>query len=216
MKQTNKQTIGEEIANSISHGIMAILGIIFMILLLIKSNTSREYIAASIFGFGMINLYLMSTLYHAIHHEKAKGVFQRFDHLSIYILIGGTFAPLLLLLPSIQEPFFLGIGLGPLVFIIQWSFIALGVIFKAIWIKRYQKLHLAIYLVMGWSALIFINHILAFNLSAFYLVILGGISYTIGVGFYVLPKIKYFHFIWHIFVGLGTVFQFIAIYLYIY
>jgi hemolysin III len=193
MKQTNKQTIGEEIANSISHGIMAILGIIFMILLLIKSNTSREYIAASIFGFGMINLYLMSTLYHAIHHEKAKGVFQRFDHLSIYILIGGTFAPLLLLLPSIQEPFFLGIGLGPLVFIIQWSFIALGVIFKAIWIKRYQKLHLAIYLV-----------------------ILGGISYTIGVGFYVLPKIKYFHFIWHIFVGLGTVFQFIAIYLYIY
>jgi hemolysin III len=143
-------------------------------------------------------------------------VFQRFDHLSIYILIGGTFAPLLLLLPSIQEPIFLGLGLGPIVFILQWSFILLGVIFKAIWIKRYQKLHLTVYLAMGWSALLFINHLLAFNLNAFYLVVLGGLSYTIGVGFYVFPKIKYFHFIWHIFVALGTVFQFIAIYLYIY
>lgn len=216
MKNSNIQTVGEEIANSISHGIMAILGIVFMILLLIKSNTTTEYIASSIFGFGMINLYLMSTLYHAIHHEKAKNVFQRFDHLSIYILIGGTFAPLLLLLPSIQEPIFLGLGLGPIVFILQWSFILLGVVFKAIWIKRYQKLHLTVYLAMGWSALLFINHLLSFNLNAFYLVVFGGLSYTIGVGFYVFPKIKYFHFIWHIFVALGTVFQFIAIYLYIY
>lgn len=216
MKKTHKQTIGEEIANSISHGIMAILGMVFMILLLVKSNETKEYLAAIIFGFGMINLYLMSTLYHAIAHEKAKDVFQRFDHLSIYILIGGTFAPLLLLLPSIQEPFVLGIGLGPLVFIIQWSFILIGVIFKAIWIKKFQKLHLVIYLLMGWSALIFINQLMNFNMNAFYLVVLGGISYTIGVGFYIFPKIKYFHFIWHLCVGLGTVFQFIAIYLYIY
>ena len=216
MKKTNIQTMGEEIANSISHGVMAILGIVFMILLLVKSDTTIEYIAAIIFGFGMINLYLMSTLYHAIHHKKAKSVFQRLDHLSIYILIGGTFAPLLLLLPSIQEPIFLGLGLGLIIFIIQWSFILLGVIFKAIWIKRYQKLHLVIYLAMGWSALLFINHLLAFNLNAFYWVGLGGLSYTIGVGFYMFPKIKYFHFIWHIFVALGTVFQFLAIYLYIY
>ncbi len=216
MKKSQHQTLGEEIANAISHGFMALLGIAFMVLLLVRADATKEVLAALIFGFGMINLYTMSTLYHALANPKAKALFQRFDHLSIYLLIGGTFAPPLLLLESLQVPLFLGLGLGPLLFIVQWIFILIGVIFKAIFIKRFQKLHLVIYLLMGWSALIFINQLLAFDQNAFILVLLGGISYTIGVGFYVFPKIKYFHFVWHLFVGLGTVFQFIAIYSYIY
>ncbi len=218
MKQGKKQTLGEEIANAVSHGVMAIFGIVALILLLIKSTNALEVTGAIIFGFGMINLYTMSTIYHALFHQKAKSVFQRFDHLSIYILIGGTFAPPLLLLPALQTPVFgiSGLGLGPLLFIIQWILIIIGIVFKSIWIKKFAKLHLFIYLAMGWSALIFIQQLMAFDPRAFWLVLSGGIAYSIGVAFYVFPQIKYFHFVWHIFTSLGTVLQFIAIYAYIY
>jgi hemolysin III len=218
MKLTHTQTLGEEIANAISHGVMAIFGLVALILLLVKANTTTEVIAAIIFGFGMINLYTMSTIYHALFHPTAKSVFQRFDHLSIYILIGGTFAPALLLLPELQEPLFgiSGLGLGPVLFIIQWILILIGVIFKSIWIKKYAKLHVFIYLAIGWSALIFAQQLLAYQAAAFWLVFAGGVAYSIGVVFYAFPKIKYFHFIWHIFTGIGTVLQFIAIYGYLY
>jgi len=218
MKETNIQTLGEEIANAVSHGLMAIFGVVALVLLLIKSDTTIEVTAAIIFGFGIINLYTMSTLYHALFHPMAKNVFQRFDHLSIYILIGGTFAPPLLLLPALQEPVFgiEGLGMGPTLFIIQWILIGIGVIFKSIWIKKYAKLHLFLYLAMGWSAVIFIQQLFAFDSRAFWLVLVGGLSYSVGVAFYVFPKIKYFHFIWHIFTMIGTVLQFIAIYGYLY
>lgn len=218
MKIDHTQTVGEEIANAISHGLMAIFGIVALILLLIKADEPIEYTAAIIFGFGIINLYTMSTIYHALFHPKAKHVFQRFDHLSIYILIGGTFAPALLLLPELQTPILGigGLGLGPLLFIVQWILIAIGVVFKSIWIKKYAKLHLFIYLAMGWSALIFVRQLFAYQQGAFWFVLLGGVAYTIGVAFYVFPRIKFFHFIWHIFTGLGTILQFIAIYGYLY
>ena len=216
MKKDHTQTLGEEIANAISHGLMAIFGIVALILLLVKAESTTQVIAAIIFGFGIINLYTMSTLYHALFHPKAKSVFQRFDHLSIYILIGGTFAPALLLLPGLQEPFLGTVGLGILLFTVQWILIIIGIVFKSIWIKKFAKLHLFIYLAMGWSALIFVNQLLAYEPGAFWLVLLGGVAYSIGVIFYVFPKIKYFHFIWHIFTSLGTVLQFIAIFGYLY
>ena len=218
MKLTHKQTLGEEIANAISHGLMAIFGIIALILLLVKSDRTIEVTSAIIFGFGIINLYTMSTIYHALFHPTAKSVFQRFDHISIYILIGGTFAPALLLLPELQEPLFgiSGLGLGPVLFIIQWILILIGVVFKSIWIKKFAKLHVFIYLAIGWSALIFAQQLLAYQAAAFWLVFAGGVAYSIGVIFYAFPKIKYFHFVWHIFTSIGTVLQFIAIYGYLY
>ena len=218
MKLTHKQTLGEEIANAISHGVMAIFGIVALILLLVKADRPIEVTAAIIFGFGIINLYTMSTIYHALFHPTAKSVFQRFDHLSIYILIGGTFAPALLLLPELQEPLFdiSGLGLGPVLFIIQWILILIGIIFKSIWIKKFAKLHVFIYLAIGWSALIFAQQLLAYQAAAFWLVFAGGVAYSIGVAFYAFPKIKYFHFVWHIFTSIGTILQFIAIYSYLY
>ncbi len=218
MKIDNRQTVGEEIANAISHGIMAIFGIVAMILLLIKSDSNIKVISAIIFGFGMVNLYTMSTIYHALFHKTAKGIFQRFDHLSIYILIGATFAPSLLLLPELQEPLFgiTGLGLGPVLFIVQWILIAIGVVFKSIWIKKYMKLHLFLYLAMGWSALIFVKQLFAYEPGAFWFILAGGLAYSIGVIFYTQPKIKYFHFIWHIFTAAGTILHFFMIYLYLY
>ena len=216
MKQHQYQTMGEEIANAVSHGIMALFGVVALILLLIKSDTTNAYIASFFFGIGIINLYTMSTLYHALTNPTAKNVFKRFDHLSIYVLIGASFVPALFLLPALQEPWIGQMSLGLLMFIIQWILIIVGVIFKSIWIKKLNWLHVTIFLLIGWSALIFIKQLLSWQIGAFWLVLSGGIAYSIGVLFYAFPKIKYFHFIWHLFVGLGTILQFIAYYVYLY
>lgn len=219
MKINHEQTVGEEIANAISHGVMAIFGVVALILLLLKSTSAIEVLAAFIFGFGIIILYTMSTLYHALTNRTAKSVMRRFDHLSIYLLIGGTFAPPLLLLPGLRTPF-LGIegmlDTGLTLFIVQWVLITTGVVFKSIWIKRFAKIHLFFYLAMGWSSLVFIRALMNYDSRAFYFVLFGGIAYSIGVIFYVMPQIRYFHFVWHLFTSIGTVLQFVAIYAFLY
>ncbi|MGE4320040.1 MAG: hemolysin III family protein [Acholeplasmataceae bacterium] len=216
MKKDKRQTLGEEIANAVSHGVMAIFGVVAMILLIIKADSTLGVLAAILFGFGMINLYTMSTLYHALFHPVAKSVFRRFDHLSIYILIGGSFAPALLLLPELQQPVIGSLSLGLSIFIVQWILIIVGVVFKSIWVKKYVALHTIVFLILGWSALAFIKQLFAFDQAAFWLILAGGVAYSLGVIFFALSKVKYFHFIWHIFCGLGTILQFIAYYAFLY
>ncbi len=216
MSQHRKQTTGEEIANAISHGIMGLFGLVALILLLIESTTIREYAGAILFGGSIMLLYIMSTLYHGLTNQKAKSVFKRMDHISIYILIGGTFAPALLLIPQLQEPFIGQMSLGVLMLTIQWLLIIIGTVFKAIWIKRFSTIHVIIYLLMGWSSLIFVGALLNYSPNAFIFVLLGGIAYSLGVIFYALSKYKYFHFIWHLWTSLATILQFIAIYGFLY
>ena len=216
MSNNRKQTIGEEIANAISHGIMGIFGIAALILLILRSDTIREYAGAILFGGSITLLYVMSTLYHALTNKNAKSVFKRMDHISIYVLIGGTFAPALLLIPDLQTPFLGPMSLGVLLLTIQWILIIIGTIFKAIWIKRFSTIHVIIYLLMGWSSLIFVGALFNYSTNAFIFVLLGGIAYSLGVIFYALSNIKYFHFIWHLWTALATVLQFIAIYGYLY
>ena len=216
MSQHRKQTTGEEIANAVSHGIMGLFGLIALILLLIESTTIREYAGAILFGGSIMLLYIMSTLYHGLTNQKAKSVFKRMDHISIYILIGGTFAPALLLIPQLQEPFLGQMSLGVLMLTIQWILIIIGTVFKAIWIKRFSTIHVIIYLLMGWSSLIFVGALLNYSPNAFIFVLLGGIAYSLGVIFYALSKYKYFHFIWHLWTSLATILQFIAIYGFLY
>ncbi|HHT54986.1 MAG TPA: hypothetical protein GX012_00305 [Acholeplasma sp.] len=219
MKNTKEQTLGEEIANAISHGIMALFGVTALILLIIKSETGREYLGAIIFGLSIIILYTMSTIYHAMPNgSKSKRVFKRLDHLSIYILIGGSFAPPLLLLPDLREPLFniAGMEKGLVLFTVQWLLIIVGIVFKSVWIKKFARLHVFLYLAMGWSALVFVGVLLEYSKAAFYYVLFGGIAYSLGVIFYAFPKIKYFHFIWHIFTAIGTILQFIAFYNFLY
>lgn len=216
MSNKRKQTIGEEIANAISHGIMGIFGIVALILLILRSNTIREYAGAILFGGSITLLYIMSTLYHALTNKKAKSVFKRMDHISIYVLIGGTFAPALLLIPDLQTPFLGPMSLGVLLLTIQWILIIIGTVFKAIWIKRFSTIHVIIYLLMGWSSLIFVGALFNYSPNAFIFVLLGGIAYSLGVIFYAFSKVKYFHFIWHLWTALATILQFIAIYGYLY
>lgn len=210
------QTVGEEIANAVSHGVVALAGIWALIILIIKSTTPVSLFAAIIYGISIILLFLMSCLYHSLSFTKAKGVFKRFDHISIFLLIGGTFAPPLLMLPGLTTAF-LGLTYGWWLFIVQWFFILLGIIFKSIWVHKFQAFHYVIYLVLGWSALVFIPELLSFSQPAFWLILAGGVSYTIGTYFYAnSSKFKYFHFVWHIFVAAAAIVHFIGIYFFIY
>jgi hemolysin III len=209
MDLDGKHTLGEEIANAISHGVSALFGLVALILLLIKGNTPEEIASGIIFGLGMIFLFTMSTLYHSFKRQSVvKNVFKRFDHLSIYILIGSTFAPVFIIV--IDKP------LGWILLAGQWVIIIVGIVLKATLINRFAILHLIAYLLLGWSALTLVGPLYQTSSTAFYLILAGGLSYTIGVLFYAFKWFKFSHLVWHIFVFGGTFFHFLAIYLYIF
>lgn len=217
-KEKRIQTIGEEVANSVSHGLMTVFGIVGLIMMLIKSTDEFQVASAIIFGISMIILYLSSTMYHALSFTGAKSVFKRFDHIGIYMLIGGTFAPIFLLLPAFRVPIFGMEGwlpLGLLLCILQWVLIITGMVFKSIWVYKFQTMHIVIFLLLGWSGLYFMIDLYKYSPSTMWLILLGGLSYSIGVIFYKQSDKLYFHFIWHLFVGLGTILQFMAIYNYL-
>ena len=206
-RRPKTQSLGEEIANSISHGVSALLGIVGLILLLVKSKTVEEYVGSTIFGVSMILLYTSSCMYHAFKNESTvKAVFKRFDHVSIYLLIGGTFAPIFLVaLPHTKMDYVRT----------QRAIIITGVFLKAVKVHKYQTLHITLFLLLGWSGVFFINRLFLFSPLAFWFILAGGLSYSIGVIFYALRPFKYSHFIWHLFVMGGTIFQFFAIYFYL-
>lgn len=202
-------TLGEEIANSISHGLGFLLGITALVLLIVKANTSFELAGALIFGISIMSLYLMSTLYHAFpKFMKVKYLFEKFDHMFIYVLVGGTFAPVLL--NTVEQP------KGLYIFIGQWIIIAIAMTIKAIKFHAYPMLHIAAYLGLGWSALFIIEPIYLESPMAMNFLIAGGVAYSVGVVFYITRLFKFTHFIWHLFVLTGTTFHFLAIYGYLY
>lgn len=199
-----KTSLGELIANAISHGVGVLFAITALVLLLIKAEGVAEVLSSIAFGVSMIILYLSSTLFHSFP-EKMKRVytvFQRLDHSSIFLLITGTYTPFLILVVNNTRGYIL---LGAL-----WFITVMGIVFKSIWISKYHKVHLAIYLIMGWSVLLVGSDILSNFGPGLIYVFIGGISYTGGVAFYV-SKFKYSHFVWHIFVLGGSVFHFISV-----
>jgi len=208
MALTKQQSLGEEIANSVSHGIGALLGIAALVLMLVKSASYEEAISSVIFGLGIILLYAMSTLYHAFKNDsKVKRLFKRFDHASVYLLIGSTYSPIYILI--LDKP------LGWILLSVQWAIIIVGIVLKSTIINRFTYVHLAMYLILGWSGIFFFGSLYRFSPEAFFLILAGGIAYTIGVLFYALHLFKYSHFIWHICVFIGTLLHFFAIYLFL-
>lgn len=199
-----QQTTLEEIGNAVTHGLGFVFGIVALILLLVKANTGIEYFSVFFYSIGLMILYIMSCLYHSFKHgSKVKRVFRRFDHSSIYLLIGGTYAPILLLQ--------IGGLWGWVMFGIQWTCILLGIIFKAIDPTKYFKFHLIIYVILGWSGIFFMPQIFSDNRILFWLILSGGFAYSGGILFFV-EKFKSAHFIWHFFVIFGSVLHFIGIY----
>ena len=202
----------EEIANSLSHGVGLVFGIVALVLLLVQAvgdNASAMAITSySLYGGSMILLYLASTLYHAIPHQKAKYWLKKFDHCAIYLLIAGTYTPFLLV--GLNSP--LAKGLMAVI----WGLALFGVIFKLAFAHRFEVLSLVTYLTMGWLSLIVIYQLATkLSLGGVALLALGGVVYTLGVIFYASKRFRFGHAIWHGFVLGGSACHFLAIYFYV-
>lgn len=211
IKEVKTQTIGEEIANSVSHGVGAGLSVAALVLLVVRAaHTSGALgvVSASIYGGSLVILYLLSCLYHALAKTKARKLFQILDHCSIFILIVGTYTPIALS--------FIKGALGWTIFGIQAGCMVLGIVFNAINMERWKKASLVLYVIMGWMIVFSIKSLLSFPPAALWLLVLGGVSYTVGIIFYKKKELKFFHFIWHIFVLGGSILQFFCIYFYVY
>lgn len=207
-----RYSIGEEIFNSVTHGIGAGLSVAAIVLLAVRAavyapQDGRGFYVTSfvIFGASMFVLYLMSTLYHALTPYGAKKIFAIFDHSSIYLLIAGTYTPFCL--TTLRGP------VGWVLFGIIWTLAAAGMTFYAIFGSRMRVLSAATYVLMGWLV-VFAFKPMAQSLPRLSLVMLvaGGVAYTAGCVFYALKKIKWMHCVWHIFVIFGSVLHFFSVF----
>lgn len=205
---TRKQSFGEELANSITHGAALLASIVvFPVLVIVAANQDDAWqvVGSTIFGASMIMLYLASTLYHALPQPRVKQALRVLDHASIYLLIAGTYTP-----------FTLGVLRGPwgwALFGTIWALALIGVAAKCTVGFRYPRLSTLLYVSMGWLALVAI-HPLAVQLSSAGLLWLlgGGVCYTGGVYFFVTDaRVRYGHAIWHVFVVAGTTCHFFAV-----
>ncbi len=203
-----KYTLGEEIFNATSHGVGAILSIIALIFMLLFSSTGLEVASSMIFGTTLILLYISSTLYHAIANEKAKKVFQILDHCTIYLLIAGTYTPYALLI--------IGGKAGWLIFTVIWLSALFGILLNSINLIKFRKLSIALYIAMGWAIAFYIPQLLAnLELGGLLLLIAGGLLYTLGIIFYIIKSIKYFHSVWHLFVLFASICHILSVLIYI-
>lgn len=205
-----KYSLGEELVNSISHGIGAGLAIAGLVLMMIKANTPLEYVTCSLFGAAMIILYTMSCIYHALSPKlEGKKVLRVLDHCNVYLLVLGTYIPISLL----------GIGgiLGWVMFGIVAGITVIGITFTAINIDKFSFVSVLCHLINGWSVLFALPFMLNnIGLNGVIFTVMGGIMYSIGAVLYWRgAKIKYIHSIFHFFCLAGTIFHFLAIYLFI-
>jgi hemolysin III len=205
------QTLGEEIANSISHGVgllAALSAIPFLMTHAARLGRAGFTVGCAVFSASIVILYLASTLYHALPRGKAKHVFRVIEHLAIYVLIAGTYTP-----------FTLGVLRGPwgwTLFGLIWGLTAGGTALKLIGGFNYPIVSGTLYVLMGWVVMIAARPLwLLMPHRGFLWILLGGLSYTGGVTFFAIDyRLRYSHFIWHLFVMAGTVLHFLAVYWY--
>jgi len=199
-KLNNRYSLREEIFNSVTHGIGALLSIAALVILVAFASISGDawrIVSFSIYGSTLFFLYLSSTLYHSIFHEKAKRVLRVFDHAAIYLLIAGSYTPITLVL--MRDAW------GWTIFALIWSMALLGVVLKIICLERLKVFSILLYLAMGWLIVIAIKPMLAaIPEGLFTWLLLGGLVYTFGLIFYGCKKIPFNHGIWHLFVLGGS------------
>lgn len=201
----------EEFLNVLTHGTGAILSVAALVIMIIYSvyrGTATHLAASLVFGISLVVLYSASTVYHAMVKLKWKRFFRLIDHLSIYILIAGTYTPIALL--GLKGTW------GWVIFGLIWAFAIVGFIFKFSPLRRSEKLSLSLYALMGWLIIIAIKPLLAnMETGALLYLLGGGLCYTFGIYFYAKEKIPYNHAIWHVFVLGGSVLHFFGIFLYL-
>lgn len=212
-RKTPDYTRGEEIFNAISHGTGILLGIVVCILCALKTKGSPLSLTGSlVYGISMIILYCFSTVYHSLPSGKAKKVLQILDHCTIYVLIAGTYTPILISAFLPKEPL-----AGCILLCVQWGIATVAIILNAIDLHKFRYFSYFTYIVLGWAIIIIAPIALrVLSSGAFGYLLAGGISYTIGaVLFAIGNKLRWFHSVFHIFVVIGSVLQFISIYQYI-
>ena len=204
-----KRSILEEIGNSVTHGLGSIFSVIALLLMLFASDTPEDYAGAIIYFVGAFIMFTMSCLYHAFRHgSTVKRLFRRFDYSCIYLLIGATFAPPLL---SVVGGVF-----GTVFFIVQWAVIIFGITIVGVFgPTKFRKLHIPLYVILGWSALMLMPSLISSSFALAMWILAGGVIYSVGIIPFVM-KSPVSHFIWHFFVLAGAVVQWIGIYQYIY
>lgn len=200
-------SLGEEIAHSVSHGVGALCGIAALVLLIIVAmlhGGGARLAAALLMGIAFIVEYLMSTLYHAISHEKAKRILRVFDHSGVYLLIAGCYAPFSLVTLADHG--------GLILTIVVWTIALGGIIAEWVLRQRQRPWQTAlVYVAMGWCVLPFVGVLYQLlHPVGFWLLVAGGLSHTIGAVFYVFKKIPYLHFVFHLFTLAGSVFIFFS------
>jgi len=207
----NRYTPGEEIANSLTHGIGALLSIVGLILLVTIAALEHDPLriaSFTIYGVSLVLLYLASTLYHGLRPPRVKRAFRIIDHCSIYLLIAGTYTPFLLIgLHNAQGFLLLGI---------VWGLAFLGILFQVAFRGWFTRLSVLTYVGMGWMVVLVLRELLAsIPLGGFILILAGGLAYTGGIIFFGWKKLPYRHAIWHLFVLGGSICHFFAVFFYL-
>ena len=204
-------TIKEEIANSVTHGvglILAIAGLGVLIAFASRLGNAWHVVSCSVFATTLILQYTFSTLYHSIQLPRAKSVMRVLDHSAIFLLIAGTYTPFMLV--NLRGTW------GWTLFGIVWALAFLGVLFQVSLLRRWQGISLALYIGMGWVVVVAIKPMLsAVAPGGLVLLLLGGLAYTSGVGFYLWKSLRYNHAIWHGFVLAGSILHYFAVLFYV-
>lgn len=213
LKENNKpaSSLGEEIANSVTHGIgtgLAIAGLVILVVLAAMNGDAWHVVSVSIYGASLVTLYLASTLYHSVLKPKAKRHLKILDHAAIYLLIAGTYTPFMLV--NLRGPWGWSL-LGTI-----WGLALIGIVFKLFFIGRFERLSLAVYLLMGWMCVVAAKPMITeIPTGGLIWLAVGGIFYSLGVIFYRWDMLKYNHAIWHLFVLAGSICHYFAILLYV-
>lgn len=210
-KLTQRYSMTEEIINASTHGLgilLSIVGLAVLVAFASLDGSAMLITSCAIFGGTLIFAYSSSTLYHAITNEKAKQIFRQFDHASIYLLIAGTYTPIVLVL--------LDKTWGWTIFSIIWITAIIGVILKFVYPHKFKKLSVVLYLLMGWFVIVAINQLMEnMQSGGLWLMLIGGLFYSVGVIFYVWKSLPYNHAIWHLFVLAGSISHYFMVLFYV-
>ncbi len=204
-----KRAVIDEIGNAVTHGIGALLAPVGFIFMLLSSQTVFDYVGAGVYFVGLFIMFLSSCLYHSFPHGSAvKRLFHRFDYCSIYLLIGATFAPVLLS--------FVGGALGFTFFAIQWAIIITAITMISVFgPKKFKRVNTPLFLILGWSGLLLLPKLLEAGIGFPLWILGGGVAYSLGVIPFALRRGPA-HFIWHFFVLAGAIIHWFGIYFYVY
>ena len=209
--QVARYSTAEEIANSITHGVgllLAIAGLATLVAFAVLRGTAWHIVGCSIFGATLVLSYLTSTLYHSIPSARAKSILRIFDHCAIFLLIAGTYTPLMLV--NLRGPW------GWSILGVVWGIATLGIIFKVTMLRKWTVVSVVLYVAMGWVVVVATKPLLsAVAPAGLLLLLLGGLAYTGGVIFYGLRRMPYHHAVWHLFVLAGSVLHFFAVLFYV-